>query len=610
MTTPLRLRNFYDKSPLIKLFVDDNAYALDDTFATLLNDLDMPVPITEQSTTTIKQILDTNNGNMPQVDTIYSNALQLHRNHVPPITDASQLLPMCDKLASPHMVNAILGLNLLNETSTKTRTATIHNTLQCNIITRLTKFGYRPLSKDEFIYNSEDKLTFLRDVKNGLHVAHLNFDNYNGINDIRDALNTCKNITSLSIAPLRSYKSHDTVPQICDPIASSIRTFYAKFPITDNIIMHCKSIEELHVTLQYGEYQLSVKPFAKSLKKLRIDSIANYYHVYENTTEYCIDDSLYDLELCDKLESINISSHILTKLKIHESFLRSLRALNIYTNYNNTDDSPIKCDNIGECTNLRSLSCNCKITTSAFEEVLFPKSLQRLTTCHANDTNLKNCTSITELHPWHRTSSATFTTCKQFARTLMYLNASNIFENNVFANLRDTSLRACRSIISLDVSNNPYITTCDPFAKSLLILKCVGTCGITDNSLSSCKSIIFLDASYNDGITTCGSFAHRIRFLNVYPTQSFNVDTLSDCKSIEYLSINNTSLSRGQSQTPLSFDTFIPATLRCIRVANILQMRVKTYYKCADRQIKLLSSADRTVNNEFDAIRERLYSKV
>jgi len=80
--------------------------------------------------------------------------------------------------------------------------------------------------------------------------------------------------------------------------------------------------------------------------------------------------------------------------------------------------------------------------------------------------------------------------------------------------INDTHLLQCINIMILDANNNPYITTCGPFAHSLRILFADGLCGITDAGLEKCMHIEELHANDNKRITTCDPFAHSLRILH------------------------------------------------------------------------------------------------
>jgi len=186
MSSPtIYLRDFYnnddkndqnDHPSIIKLFIDNNAYEPDDTLATLLGDLDIPIQVPKQ-TCTIKKILNvTNTSDKTSMQNLLLTA------------DVSSLMPIFDKLASRNIITTVLELNPLPECPIKSSTPIINHTLPIDTIQRLIEHSYRILSKNIFTYRQHNKTILDSEVKNGLPVTHLIFENLGPTDDVDNLL--------------------------------------------------------------------------------------------------------------------------------------------------------------------------------------------------------------------------------------------------------------------------------------------------------------------------------------------------------------------------------------------------------------------------------------
>jgi len=104
---------------------------------------------------------------------------------------------------------------------------------------------------------------------------------------------------------------------------------------------------------------------------------------------------------------------------------------------------------------------------------------------------------------------------------------------------KDIALSPCTRIRVLNVSGNPIITTCDPFAASLRILYAERHCGISDKSLERCKRIKLLSASNNPHITTCIPFATSLVKLSAGGECGVGDTGIHLCIRLKYLRATN-----------------------------------------------------------------------
>jgi len=90
--------------------------------------------------------------------------------------------------------------------------------------------------------------------------------------------------------------------------------------------------------------------------------------------------------------------------------------------------------------------------------------------------------------------------------------------------LADDGIKMCTKLKMLYSENNPNITTCEPFAKTLHTLVCSGTSGISDDGIKLCKSIRNLTILGNDKITSCEHFIQTLEYLDIDSKSGINTD--------------------------------------------------------------------------------------
>jgi len=133
---------------------------------------------------------------------------------------------------------------------------------------------------------------------------------------------------------------------------------------------------------------------------------------------------------------------------------------------------------------------------NSLEEVHIPCNYfyidHQLTRCNNRDVALSLCTYIRVLDA---SNNPIITTCQPFAASLRILYASRR------CRICDAGLALCKNIKLLDAYGNPRITTCDPFAKSLVKLLAGGQCGVGDKGMHLCDRLKNLNASGNTKIT-------------------------------------------------------------------------------------------------------------
>jgi len=107
------------------------------------------------------------------------------------------------------------------------------------------------------------------------------------------------------------------------------------------------------------------------------------------------------------------------------------------------------------------------------------------------DGALQNLTKLRRL--WIPLSQ--ITTCEPFAETLIELLCTG---NNMITNI---GLQSCTKLQILYADNCPNITTCVPFAHTLTKLSISGTCGINDDGIIMCTKLITLLCYRKDNVS-------------------------------------------------------------------------------------------------------------
>ena len=215
-------------------------------------------------------------------------------------------------------------------------------------------------------------------------------------------------------------------------------------------------------------------------------------------------------------------------LKKCGQFTLSLHTLSLH-------DCEIDDNTLAKCTSLTSLDLSslCEITTCA----PFAKSLRRLRIIeivHFNYDSIMRCMAIGELHA---SENRFIKTCQPFARSLRILFA------NDDCGIGDRGLESCTLIEILSADDNLKITSCDPFAKTLRILSACKpnlyslppSNGISDKGLTLCANLQALYAINNRGITTCAPFAKSIIAVSVAGYSGITSDELRRCTSLRHV---------------------------------------------------------------------------
>ena len=169
-----------------------------------------------------------------------------------------------------------------------------------------------------------------------------------------------------------------------------------------------------------------------------------------------------------------------------ESHIKEIQSIKLY----NIDTNDITINMISTCTNAISLYCDnydyqygspSEFADSFRNSPIMPRLKHLSARGILEDKCLEFCSNIYEFDAFN---NPYITTCDPFARVLRILNAS--YECGIC----DIGLIRCTHIRNINVDNNPHITTCAPFAKSLRILSAqFDRCGISDQSLSLCMNL-------------------------------------------------------------------------------------------------------------------------
>jgi len=136
----------------------------------------------------------------------------------------------------------------------------------------------------------------------------------------------------------------------------------------------------------------------------------------------------------------------------------------------------------------------------------------------------------------------------------------------------DAALTLCNKICVLIADDNRFITTCVPFARTLVVLHACGHCGITNKGLSLCMNLRELYADSNQYITTCAPFAKSLvvlstRWYYYWDTPSFLDDNgIKMCTNLRELYIDD---NHDITKCALFADTL---EILSIKSSNICQM--------------------------------------
>jgi len=171
--------------------------------------------------------------------------------------------------------------------------------------------------------------------------------------------------------------------------------------------------------------------------------------------------------------------------------------------------------------------------------------------CGITDESLKSCINIRELNA---RCNSRITTCEPFADSLEILDISNycisapyIYPGGIYnhCGITDDGLKKCKNIKILCTDYNDRVTTCEPFAASLVHLEAMSGDGymtgiwgsnICDDGLALCTSIKKLYIDNTMGITTCAPFAKSLEILYACTTCSIPRDDIELCTNLKYMS--------------------------------------------------------------------------
>jgi len=155
-------------------------------------------------------------------------------------------------------------------------------------------------------------------------------------------------------------------------------------------------------------------------------------------------------------------------------------------------------------------------------------------TCTITNELLYLCTAIKDLDI---SNNPNVTTCAPFAKSLRKLKAFNS------SRLNDIGLEQCTVIEELNIAMT-NVSTCAPFAKTLKILHANHLmCKLGDNGLKSCTAIEELYADHNMHITSCAPFALTLRVLSaIGDTCGISDNGLRTCHKICILNASHNTL--------------------------------------------------------------------
>jgi len=139
-----------------------------------------------------------------------------------------------------------------------------------------------------------------------------------------------------------------------------------------------------------------------------------------------------------------------------------------------------------------------------YEGYTFPKKINTLTTNWMGDMWLNSFRNLRSLNV---SNNPFINTCIPFAKSLKIVNA-----NGWQCKLSDIGLKLCTKIKSLSVCDNERITTCEPFPNIKIVIADSNS-GMCDSGLSYCKKLRSLSISNNKKVTTCAPFARTLKIL-------------------------------------------------------------------------------------------------
>ena len=514
-------------------------------------------------------------------DNKYAHATELptfaHLN----IADATII---CDELCAPTIVRHIILNNIMLD---KVCDHSIINCGRIDNIHEAYEHGYKIIPKTDFMHNTRDDDYIYTDNLQQVHNASCNglYDTqlriwcknigkvskeFNAmLGDLRDIcliepnistrslLSRCTNLEKLNVKSCRqSFKdvSNDKYNVICDNIKKFATFFECNTMVAnglkkicipsmdDKCLQYCTSLTELNAS--HSDGITTCNPFAKTLRKLdaRSSKMNNI-----------------GLRWCKNIKELDASCN--PNITTCKPFAKTLKILNATCLYciNNSPRasrssylseseinkeisilSGINNKGLSLCTRIKELNAsnNVKITTCA----PFAKALRKLNAggrSGISDDGLSLCKNIKKLIA---NNNPRITTCMPFAKTLKILEAAssyNVYYADSASGINDIGLLLCENIENLNANDNPKITTCAPFAKTLKILSANKFSGIDDSGLLLCENIGRLYANDNSRITTCAPFAKTIKSLSVCGSSGIGDDEILLCANLRYGYVNS-----------------------------------------------------------------------
>jgi len=330
---------------------------------------------------------------------------------------------------------------------------------------------------------------------------------------------------------------------ICDELCAS---FAINYMITNNVVLDKLSVNQV-INYKYADdhinaYNHGYRLVSQSMHSLyaKCTRINNAYDngLYAPYVEF---DLYIGAEQCvlDDIQKVIVSDVATLAL------CKNAEDVTIFCDQCYDDDFVFPAQNIKILTiteNLRSgvlinkfLAQFINIHTLDIDRLPISSSVQltsALRILRADFSNLSDCGIImcTYLKVLHASDNPYITTCNVFAKTLIRLDASKA------CGITDNGLLMCDRLKILDVHANKRVTTCEPFAKTLRQLDASNGCGIADAGLRLCNRLKILNADRNSKITTCSPFGDTL--ISLY-ARNYNCrigDTgLTMCKHLRIL---------------------------------------------------------------------------
>jgi len=158
------------------------------------------------------------------------------------------------------------------------------------------------------------------------------------------------------------------------------------------------------------------------------------------------------------------------------------------------------------------------------------------------DAELQCCTKIKKLYA---INNPYVTSCNPFCKTLKVLHVTHDWDKHdrdkyVCSKMGDIGLQLCIHIKELNASANKLITTCVPFAHTLRTLIADKESGICDDGLKMCNRLRKVNFSNNEYVTTCAPFAKSLEVLIITGSRGkIRDDGVASCSKIKHLNVSD-----------------------------------------------------------------------